>query len=291
MEQRAEVTAHEIEGGEIADPVVERGRAPEVGEQDRQARDLEPLLGIERPAAIEIAERLVAEQAGRGQERPAGVGELVHLVAVQPDPRHRPALSLVFERDARRARLDFLGAAVGMRVGEDERQIPPLLGLLPLDLQKERRVGHGLEDNHKSLREVERHRRLFAPSELHRVKRHRLDSALDIVRELVARAPEDLAHVFGERKRIRIVRGDAANPRIDGEGDLDQPVERRLAIDRAERAIILGLIEVLQRRTRLDYARRKTGTTYSTTCPTARAAPHGQTRRWSASSSRPCALA
>ena len=56
------MTAHEIEGGEIADPLVERGRASEVGEQDGQARDLEPLLGIERPAAIEIAERLIAEQ-------------------------------------------------------------------------------------------------------------------------------------------------------------------------------------------------------------------------------------
>jgi hypothetical protein len=31
----AEMAAHEIEGGEIADPVVKRGRASQVGEEDR----------------------------------------------------------------------------------------------------------------------------------------------------------------------------------------------------------------------------------------------------------------
>jgi hypothetical protein len=40
----AKAAAHEIEGGEIPDPVVERGRAAEVGEEDREACDLEPLL-------------------------------------------------------------------------------------------------------------------------------------------------------------------------------------------------------------------------------------------------------
>ena len=70
------MAAHEVESGEIADPVVERRRAPEVGEQDRQAGDLEALLGIERAAAIEIAERLVAEQPRRGEKRPSPADDL-----------------------------------------------------------------------------------------------------------------------------------------------------------------------------------------------------------------------
>ena len=43
------MAAHEIEGGEIPDPVVERGRAPEVGKEDREACDLEPLLVLNVP--------------------------------------------------------------------------------------------------------------------------------------------------------------------------------------------------------------------------------------------------
>ena len=40
-----------------------------------------------------------------------------------------------------------------------------------------------------------------------------LNGAFDVLRHVGARAPEDLAHVFGERQRIGIMRGDAPNPR------------------------------------------------------------------------------
>ena len=141
-----------------------------------------------------------------------------------------------------------------MRVGEDQRQIAPLLGLLAVDLKKERRVGDGVEDDRKSLRQGQRHRGLFACSELHHVERHPLDGAFNILRHVIARAPEDLAHVFGEGKRIRVMRGDAANALVDRERDLDQLVERRFVIGRAQRAIIVGVIEGLEPRARLEHA-------------------------------------
>ena len=71
----AEVVAHEIERGEIPDPVVERCRTPEIGKEDREAGDLEALFRIERAVPVEIAERLVAEEPVRGQNRPAAVRE------------------------------------------------------------------------------------------------------------------------------------------------------------------------------------------------------------------------
>jgi hypothetical protein len=43
-----------------------------------------------------------------------------------------------------------------------------------------------------------------------------------------------MAHVFGEGERIRVVRGNAANPGIDRERHLDEPVEGGFAIDGAE---------------------------------------------------------
>ena len=61
-DQRAEMAAHEIEGDEIADPVVKLGRALQVGEQESEAGDLEALLDVERFGAIEVAKRLVGER-------------------------------------------------------------------------------------------------------------------------------------------------------------------------------------------------------------------------------------
>ena len=44
---------------------------------------------------------------------------------------------------------------------------------------------------------VERHRRPFAGGKLHDVERDASDDVLDVVREVDARTPENLAHVFG----------------------------------------------------------------------------------------------
>ena len=69
--QHPEMAAHEIVGDKVADPLVELGRALEIGEQEGQAGDLEALIDVERVGAVDVAEGLVAEQALRRQERPA----------------------------------------------------------------------------------------------------------------------------------------------------------------------------------------------------------------------------
>ena len=47
FQQGVEMRTHQIEGGEIADPLIKRGGALEVGEQKRQRGDLEPLVDVE----------------------------------------------------------------------------------------------------------------------------------------------------------------------------------------------------------------------------------------------------
>ena len=69
--QRAEMLAHQVEGDQVADPLVELGRALEVGEQEGEAGDLQPLVDVERVGAVDVAEGLVGQQALGGQERPA----------------------------------------------------------------------------------------------------------------------------------------------------------------------------------------------------------------------------
>ena len=72
---------HEIEGDEVADPLVELGRAAEVGEQEGQAGDLQPLVDVERIGAVEVAERLVGEQPLGREEGPAAAEQVVQRVA------------------------------------------------------------------------------------------------------------------------------------------------------------------------------------------------------------------
>ncbi len=68
--QHIEMRAHQVVGGEIADALVERGRALEVGEQEGEAEDFQPLIDVERFGAEEVAEGLVGEEPLGGEERP-----------------------------------------------------------------------------------------------------------------------------------------------------------------------------------------------------------------------------
>ena len=83
--QHAEMRAHEVVGDEIADPLVELGRALEVGEQEGEAGDLQPLIDVERVGAVDVAEGLVGEQPLGGEERPAPAEQIVQRVAGDPD--------------------------------------------------------------------------------------------------------------------------------------------------------------------------------------------------------------
>src|SRR6516162_3211789 len=67
--EQPEMLVDEIEGDEVADMLVELGRALEVREQEGQAEDLEALADRERVSAVEIAKRLVGEEAPCREDR------------------------------------------------------------------------------------------------------------------------------------------------------------------------------------------------------------------------------
>ena len=81
----------------------------------------------------------------------------------------------------------------------------------------------------------------FSPGrQLDRVEHDLLDQPLEILRQVDARAPEDLAAIFDQRERIRVVGGDPAHARADREGHLDHLVEGRLVARGAERAAVVA---------------------------------------------------
>ena len=96
--QHAEMRPHQIEGDEIADPLVKLGRALEVGEQEGEAGDLEALIDVERVGAVDVAESLVGQQALGGEERLAPAEQIVQLVAGDPHARQHPRIGAVLER-------------------------------------------------------------------------------------------------------------------------------------------------------------------------------------------------
>jgi hypothetical protein len=53
-------------------------------------------------------------------------------------------------------------------------------------------MGHGIEDDHELCRQVKRDQRLVAGCELEGFERDLVDLALEILRQVDARAPEEL---------------------------------------------------------------------------------------------------
>ena len=71
--------------------------------------------------------------------------------------------------------------------------------------------------------------------------------------ELKAEESRYGAHLL-DRQRVRIVRSDPANARVDRERDLDKLVEDRLAVARAERTMILGAADRFERIAAVEHA-------------------------------------
>ena len=69
--QPVEMLLHEREGVQVADPVVERGRALQVGEEKRDVLDAEPLVAADHLGAEEVAETSASSGAAcrRGTAR------------------------------------------------------------------------------------------------------------------------------------------------------------------------------------------------------------------------------
>jgi hypothetical protein len=93
---------HQVEGGEIADPLVKLGRAFEVGKQKGQAGDLQPLVDIDRVRAVEVAKHLVSQEPLGGQKWPPSAEKLVELVSGGEQSRQDSSIGAVLERQAQR---------------------------------------------------------------------------------------------------------------------------------------------------------------------------------------------
>src|ERR1700687_4438745 len=92
----AEMRPDQIERREIADPLVQLGRAFEIGEQKGQAGDFQSLMRVDRVGTINVAEGLVGQQTLGGQERPPVSEQFVQRIAGNPDGRQYPRLGAVF---------------------------------------------------------------------------------------------------------------------------------------------------------------------------------------------------
>ena len=102
--QHAEMRPHQIEGDEVPDPLVERGRAAQVGEEEGQAGDLQPLVDVERVGAVDVAERLVGEKPLGGEERPPLLHHVVQIVVGDEDGRQELSLGAVLDGKPQRPR-------------------------------------------------------------------------------------------------------------------------------------------------------------------------------------------
>ena len=79
------------------------------------------------------------------------------------------------------------------------------------------------------------------------------EAVAQCLRQIDARAPENLPVIFGFGQRVGIMGGDAAHARAHGEGDLDHLVERRLVARGAEPAGIFLVIDGLEGRAGIEH--------------------------------------
>ena len=133
--QHLEMRPHHVEGDEIADPLVELGRAAQIGEQEGQAGDLQPLIDVERIGPVEVAERLVGEQPLGGEERPPLPSSVQRL----PGDEHASAgraSRCGSPAQCAAVRAASPGSGSEMLAVDDQRQRLPFAGRLALDLEK-----------------------------------------------------------------------------------------------------------------------------------------------------------
>ena len=253
----------EIEGDQVAHPLVELGGASEVSEQERQTGDLEALIDVDHVGAIEIAKYLVGQQPLCAEEGFAPAQQLIEPFRRYPQPWQHAGVSAVFEREAQRprAQLDRLGRRA--HPVEKQRKALALAGRLALDLDELGHVGHRVEKDHQLGRQLQRKQGLPAGRKLDRVESYLLDHLSEIVRQIDRRAPEDLAKIFRERQLVRIMRRYPADPPVDGERHLDDLVEDRLITRRTPGAMVFLAVHAPQRRGRIEHARHSSGTAHS----------------------------
>src|ERR1700710_419885 len=140
-----EMRAYQIERGEIADAFVQRGGALEVGEQERQRRDLEPLVDVEIVGLVDVAKGLVGEHALGGQDRFALAQHFMQRIAGDPDRGKYAHVGLIFKREPQRSWTQLRRTRRRMQLVEHDGKLLTLAGRFAADGEKLRGVGDRLE--------------------------------------------------------------------------------------------------------------------------------------------------
>src|SRR5208283_1667450 len=99
----SEVGAYDVVRRQIADTLVERGRALEVREEDRQARQLEALVDVERAGPVHVTERLIRKHSPRREKGQAAVEQAMKIVVCGEERRQEPSLGPILDRNAARS--------------------------------------------------------------------------------------------------------------------------------------------------------------------------------------------
>src|SRR6266446_1680633 len=122
-----------IECAEISNPLVQRGRALEVGEEERQRRDLEALIDVEIIRFEHVAEGLVGQHPLGGEERLALADQTMKSLGGDEDRRQHARTCLIFERQPQWPGTQRDGCSGRrLRLAVDQRQLLTLFGRITL---------------------------------------------------------------------------------------------------------------------------------------------------------------
>ena len=94
--------ADQIERREVADPFIQRGRALQVGEQERQRGDLQPLVDVEIVGLEDVAKGLVGQHPLGGEKRLALADQVMQRVGGDEHRGQHANAGLVVERQVQR---------------------------------------------------------------------------------------------------------------------------------------------------------------------------------------------
>ena len=153
----------------------------------------------------------------------------------------------VLERQAQRAGAKRRGSGRRANRVKHQRQALTVARRRAFDVEKLRRVRDRVEHDDKPRRQGQRHDGLVAGRQFERFERHRIEQSPDLVRQIDARAPEDLTQILRGREGVRLVCRDPAHPRTDRERHLDHLVQRGLVTGRTQRAVVLRPVDAFER--------------------------------------------
>ena len=222
----------QLEGVEIADPLIERGRSPDVGEQQPDVADREALRATDHLGAEQALERLAGEQVLAGEIG----GELQERVLVSwsrlQDAENAAARRgvLDLEHDRPRGERGPVRLILGAEIGQAQ---PLRLGAaLGPDLQHEPGVGVRAGAEERSLRCLEREGGGSAGFQ----KPQPAQRVADRVEIGLAVRPVPLAHAFEHEhvvervERLRTLVAGRADLGRDVEVDRDEVIHRRFVL-------------------------------------------------------------